>query len=53
MNGFSIEQWNFWKKRFGEIKGRDQTSEKTKKLAAKGETLMNRMERMENATERT
>ena len=49
VNGFSIERWNFWKKRFGEIKGHDQASEKTKELAAEGETLMNRIERMENA----
>jgi hypothetical protein len=33
-NGFSIERWNFWKKRFGEIKGHDQASEKTKEMAA-------------------
>ena len=43
-NGFSIERWIFWKKRFGEIKGHDQASEKTKELAAEGEWLMNRIE---------
>jgi hypothetical protein len=31
-NGFSIERWNFWKKRLGEIKGLAQASEKTKEL---------------------
>jgi len=43
-NGFSIERWAFWKKRFGEIKGHDQASEKTKELAAEGEGVMNRIE---------
>ena len=43
-SGFSIERWNFWKKRFGEIKGHDQASKKTKELATEGETLMNRIE---------
>ena len=44
VNGFSIERWIFWKKRFGEIKGHDQASEKTKELAAEGEECMNRIE---------
>jgi Protein of unknown function (DUF3632) len=43
-NGFSIERWMFWKKRFGEIKGHDQASKKTKKLAAVGERLMNKID---------
>ena len=42
--GFSIERWNFWKKRFGEIKDHDQASKKTKRLAAVGENLMNKIE---------
>ena len=43
-NGFSIERWNFWKKRSGEIKGHDQASEQTKELAAEVEERMNRIE---------
>ena len=43
-SGFSIERWNFWKKRFGEIKDHDQASEKTKEMAAEGEEAMNRIE---------
>ena len=43
-NGFSIDRWNFWKKRIGEIKDHDQASEKTKKVAVAGERLMNRIE---------
>ena len=42
--GHSIERWNFWKKRFGEIKEHDQASEKTRELAAEGERVMNRIE---------
>ncbi|KAF8803326.1 hypothetical protein BYT27DRAFT_7340991 [Phlegmacium glaucopus] len=41
---FSIERWNFWKKRFGEIKGHDQASDQTKELAAEAEGRMNRIE---------
>ena len=43
-NGFSIDRWNFWKTRIGEIKDHDQASEKTKKVAVAGERLMNRIE---------
>ena len=45
-NGFSIDRWNFWKKRIGEIKDHDQASEKTKKVAVTvaGERLMNKIE---------
>ena len=43
-DGFSIDRWNFWKKRIGEIKDHDQASEKTKKVAVAGERLMNRIE---------
>ena len=43
-SGFSIERWNFWKKRFGEIKRYDQASEKTKEVAAEAEGAMNRIE---------
>ena len=43
-NGFSVERWNFWKKRFGEIKEHEQASKKTKKLAAVGENLMDKIE---------
>ena len=39
MVGFFLEEENF-----GEIKGHDQASEKTKELAAEGEGLMNRIE---------
>ena len=41
-NGFSIEWWVFFLEEeiFGEIKGHDQASEKTKELAAEGEGLM-------------
>ena len=44
VDGFSIDRWNFWKRRIGEIKDHDQVSEKTKKVAAAGERLMNRIE---------
>ena len=44
VNGFSFERWIFWKKRFGEIKSHDHASEKTRELAAEGETLMSRIE---------
>ena len=45
-NGFSIERWDFWKKRSGEIKlkGHEQASEQTKELAAEVEERMNRIE---------
>ena len=43
-SGFSIEWWKFWKKRFGEIKGHDQASEKTKELAAEAQGRMNNIE---------
>lgn len=44
VNGFSIERWIFWKKRFGEIKGHDQASKEIKTLAAEAERRMNRIE---------
>ncbi|KAF8972226.1 hypothetical protein BDZ97DRAFT_1913447 [Flammula alnicola] len=43
-NGFSIERWNFWKKKFGEVKAHDQACEKTKGLAARAEEVMHRIE---------
>ncbi|KAF8906980.1 hypothetical protein CPB84DRAFT_1744776 [Gymnopilus junonius] len=43
-NGFSVERWNFWKKRFGEIKGHNQASEETRGLAAEAQGAMRRIE---------
>lgn len=43
-NGFSIERWNFWKKRFGEIKEHDQAGEKIKEIAAEAEDAMIKFE---------
>ncbi|CAA7270757.1 unnamed protein product [Cyclocybe aegerita] len=43
-NGYSLDRWRFWKRRFSELKEQDQASEETREFARKAEDRMNKVE---------
>lgn len=43
--GFSLERWNFWKTRFGEIRVMEELDEETREASRRAEVAMDKSER--------